>query len=53
MREDATSSVVSLVAQSKDKGKRVLEGSSSLCIDTMEDTLQKGAEQALTEAGSE
>ena len=41
-REDAASSVVSLVAQPKAKGKRVLQGSSSFCIGTMEDTLQKG-----------
>ena len=53
VREDATSYVVALVAQLKAKGKRVLQGSSSFCIGTMEDTLQKGPEQALTESGFE
>ena len=40
--EDATSYVVALVAQPKAKGKFVLQGSSSFCIGTMDDTLQKG-----------
>ena len=54
VREDTSSSVVALVAQPKDKGKHVLEGSSSCCISTMEDTLQKGAELKIQkiEAGS-
>ena len=53
VREDSTSSVVSLVAQPKDKEKRVLQGSSIFCIGTMEDTLQKGPTQALTETSCE
>ena len=42
-REHVASFVVSFVAQPKDKGKGVLEGSSSASITTMEDKLQKGA----------
>ena len=52
-REDGGSSDVSFVAHPEDKGKHVLQGSSSFCVDTMEDTMQKGIEQVLTEAGSE
>ena len=38
-REDAANSIVALVAQPKDKGKHVLQGSSSFYIGTMEDTI--------------
>ena len=52
-REDGASFVVAFVAQPKDKGKRFLQGPSNLCMDTMEDTLQKGPEQVVTETGRE
>ena len=42
VREHATSSTAALIAQPKDKGKGVLEGSSIPFITKMEDTLQKG-----------
>ena len=53
MREDGASFAIAFVAHPKDKGKHVLQGSSSFCVDTMEDMLHKGLEQALTKAGSE
>ena len=50
VREDGASSAV---AYPKDKGKCVLQGSSTFYVDTMENTLQKGLEQALTKVGCE
>ena len=43
-KEKATSFATTLATKSKDKGKGILDGPSSLQPASMEDTLQKGAE---------
>ena len=44
VKEKATSSATALGTESKDKGKGILDGPSSLQPASMEDTMQKGAE---------